>query len=104
MPRTIAGFRRALTAAGCGAAAIALSQRYNMDSRDGGQDERAGVVFSNEGIWECTLVGECTEVCPKHVDPAGAIQQAKIAATKDYFQKFLMPRVPAKAKAKVEAK
>ena len=74
-----------------GPAAIALAQRYNLDSRDGGQEQRAGVVFSNEGIWECTLVGECTEVCPKKVDPAGAIQQAKIAATKDYFKRFFMP-------------
>ncbi len=75
-----------------GPAAIALAQRYNLDSRDGGGRERAEVVASNEGIWECTLVGECTTVCPKKVDPAGAIQQAKIAATKDYFTGFLMPR------------
>jgi fumarate reductase iron-sulfur subunit len=75
-----------------GPAAIALAQRYNLDSRDGGQEQRAEVVYSNEGIWECTLVGECSVVCPKKVDPAGAIQQAKIAATKDYFKRFVMPR------------
>ncbi len=74
-----------------GPAAIALAQRYNLDSRDGGREERASVVFSNEGIWECTLVGECTEVCPKHVDPAGAIQQAKLSATQDWWKQILMP-------------
>ena len=45
----------------------------------------------HEGIWGCTFVGECTEVCPKDVDPAGAIQQYKLAATKDWFKSFLMP-------------
>ena len=49
------------------------------------------VLFSHEGIWECTFVGDCTRVCPKNVDPAGAIQQAKVTATKDWFQSVLMP-------------
>ncbi len=74
-----------------GPAAIALAQRYNLDSRDGAADERADVIFSHEGIWCCTFVGECTEVCPKNVDPAGAIQQAKVAATKDWFRSVLVP-------------
>jgi fumarate reductase iron-sulfur subunit len=74
-----------------GPAAIALAQRYNLDSRDGAAEERGNVVFSNEGVWECTLVGECTEVCPKKVDPAGAIQQAKLAASKDWAKRVLMP-------------
>ncbi len=74
-----------------GPAAIALAQRYNLDSRDGAADERGDVIFRHEGIWCCTFVGECTEVCPKNVDPAGAIQQAKVAATKDWFQSVLMP-------------
>ncbi len=74
-----------------GPAAIALAQRYNLDSRDGGADARADVIFSDEGIWDCTFVGECTEVCPKNVDPAGAIQQAKVKATKDWFHSMLVP-------------
>ena len=68
-----------------GPAAIALAQRYNLDSRDGGRSERIPVVFSSEGIWECTFVGDCSNVCPKNVDPAGAIQMAKISATMDFF-------------------
>ena len=46
-----------------GPAAIALAQRYNLDSRDGAQDERAETVASTEGIWECTFIGECSRVC-----------------------------------------
>ena len=74
-----------------GPAAIALAQRYNMDSRDQAQDERGDTIFSHEGIWECTFVGECSVVCPKNVDPAGAIQRAKIKATNDWFKSILMP-------------
>jgi fumarate reductase iron-sulfur subunit len=75
-----------------GPAAIALAQRYNLDSRDGAKDERAEVIFSGEGIWECTFVGECSVVCPKKVDPAGAIQQAKVQATKEWWLGWIMPK------------
>jgi fumarate reductase iron-sulfur subunit len=74
-----------------GPAAIALAHRYNMDSRDEGQDERAEIIGSHEGIWECTFVGECTRVCPKHVDPAAAIQRSKVQLTKEYFLSWLWP-------------
>ena len=72
-----------------GPAAIALAQRYNLDSRDEGNAERQRLIWSDEGIWDCTFVGECSEVCPKHVDPAAAIQQAKVEATNGYFLSFL---------------
>lgn len=75
-----------------GPAAIALAQRYNLDSRDEGAEERMDVLSQHDGIWGCTLVGECTEVCPKGVDPAGAIQRYKVSATMDYFKSLLMPR------------
>jgi fumarate reductase iron-sulfur subunit len=75
-----------------GPAAIALAQRYNLDSRDEGSAERLEVLSQHEGIWGCTFVGECTEVCPKHVDPAGAIQRYKLTATMDYMKSFIMPR------------
>ncbi len=74
-----------------GPAAIALAHRYNMDSRDEGQDQRAEIIGSHEGIWECTFVGECTRVCPKHVDPAAAIQRTKVQLTKEYFLSWLWP-------------
>jgi fumarate reductase iron-sulfur subunit len=74
-----------------GPAALALAQRYNLDSRDGAKDLRADVVASDEGVWECTLVGECSVVCPKDVDPAGAIQRAKLQSTQDWWKSVLMP-------------
>ncbi len=74
-----------------GPAAIALAQRYNLDSRDQGAAERMEILSQHEGIWGCTFVGECTKVCPKNVDPAGAIQQYKLTATKEWFKSLLMP-------------
>jgi fumarate reductase iron-sulfur subunit len=74
-----------------GPAAIALAQRYNLDSRDEGAAERREILSDHEGIWGCTFVGECTTVCPKHVDPAGAIQRYKLSAALDSLKSFLMP-------------
>jgi fumarate reductase iron-sulfur subunit len=75
-----------------GPAALALAHRYNLDSRDGGRDERQQAIWGEEGVWGCTFVGACSEVCPKSVDPAAAIQQIKVATTTDYFLSFLKPR------------
>ena len=54
-----------------GPAAIALAERYDLDSRDDGARERLDVLVEHDGVWACTFVGECSAVCPKHVDPAG---------------------------------
>ncbi len=75
-----------------GPAALALAHRYNQDSRDVGRSGREEVVASNAGIWECSFVGACSEVCPHGVDPAAAIQQTKIASSVDYFKNLLTPR------------
>jgi fumarate reductase iron-sulfur subunit len=74
-----------------GPAALALAQRYNLDSRDAGNADRQEALGSEEGVWDCTFVGECTEVCPKHVDPASAIQRGKITSMRDWYKKLLMP-------------
>jgi fumarate reductase iron-sulfur subunit len=74
-----------------GPAAIALAQRYNLDSRDQGSAERMNALSNSEGIWACTFVGECSTVCPKNVDPAGAIQRYKLASTADYFKSMVLP-------------
>ena len=64
-----------------GPAAIALAQRYNLRTR--GIRARPGPADGgarrlHDGMWGCTLqIGECTKVCPKNVDPAGAIQLYK---------------------------
>ncbi|MFW2177257.1 MULTISPECIES: succinate dehydrogenase/fumarate reductase iron-sulfur subunit [unclassified Moraxella] len=71
-----------------GPAASALAHRYNLDNRDTGASQRFSVLNKADGIWPCTFVGYCSEVCPKHVDPAGAIQQTKAAAV-PYWAKSL---------------
>ena len=75
-----------------GPAAIALAQRYNMDSRDEGASKRLDILSQHDGIWGCTFVGECTQVCPKHVDPAGAIQQYKLTSSIEWAKSVLLPR------------
>ena len=75
-----------------GPAAIALAQRYNLDSRDEGAADRLDVLIHPDGIWGCTFVGDCTRVCPKHVDPAGAIQRYKLTAAMDTLKSYLLPR------------
>jgi fumarate reductase iron-sulfur subunit len=75
-----------------GPAVIALAQRYNLDNRDEGAADRMSVLSEHEGIWGCTFVGECTKVCPKHVDPAGAIQRYKLTAAVESMKSFFMPR------------
>lgn len=74
-----------------GPAALALALRYNLDSRDKGNDQRRDVFSTDEGAMSCTFVGECTTVCPKNVDPAGAIQQEKILSVNDWYYSVLVP-------------
>ena len=75
-----------------GPAAIALGHRYNLDSRDHGQGER-NEIFREEGtVFSCSFANECSEVCPKNVDPAGAVNQAKFGAVIDWATSFVVPR------------
>lgn len=61
-----------------GPAALALAQRYNKDSRDAGRPMRLERAGAADGVWRCTLVGTCSEVCPKDVKPASAVQELKL--------------------------
>jgi len=74
-----------------GPAAIALGHRYDLDTRDEGQAERLQAMRDGE-IYACSYANECSEVCPKNVDPAGAIQQSKLLATLDWVQGLVLPR------------
>jgi fumarate reductase iron-sulfur subunit len=75
-----------------GPAAIALAQRYNLDSRDQGAPDRLDLLIHPDGIWGCTFVGECTRACPKDVDPAGAIQRYKLTAALQSIKALVLPR------------
>ncbi|WP_373496815.1 succinate dehydrogenase/fumarate reductase iron-sulfur subunit [Aquiflexum sp.] len=74
-----------------GPAALALAQRYNLDNRDQGQQVRMDELSTDEGIWHCTFVGECSVVCPKGVDPAGAIQRYKIQGATEWWKSLVLP-------------
>ena len=75
-----------------GPAAIALGHRYNLDSRDEGNRER-NEIFRGEGtVFSCSYANECSEVCPKSVDPAAAVQQGKALSLVDWAKGLVLPR------------
>ena len=77
-----------------GPAAIALGHRYNLDTRDEGTEERHE-IFRGEGtVFSCSYANECSEVCPKGVDPAAAVNQAKFGAVIDWAKGLVLPRAP----------
>ena len=69
--------------------------RYTVDSRDDGAKDRAVELYSTHGVYRCHFAGACSQVCPKGVDPALAIQLAK----KDAFLKSFGLRRPRQATA-----
>ena len=75
-----------------GPGAMALVHRYNLDSRDSGKEQRMPLVHAEEGVFNCTAVGYCSEVCPKKVDPANAVNINKTESAKDYFLRFVAPK------------
>ena len=79
-----------------GPAALSLGHRYNADNRDQGDEDRAAIINEKDGVWSCTFVGYCSEVCPKSVDPASAIQLEKVKGATDWAVSFIMPKKGAK--------
>ena len=75
-----------------GPAAIALAHRYNLDTRDQGQAQRNQVFREDGGVFSCSYANECSRVCPKHVDPAGAIQQSKLNNVIDWLTGLVLRR------------
>ncbi len=75
-----------------GPAAIALGHRYSLDSRDEGAAERNEVFRGDGSVFSCSFANECSEVCPKHVDPAAAVNQAKFSAVIDWATDLVLPR------------
>ena len=43
-------------------------------------------------MFSCSYANECSEVCPKHVDPAAAIQQAKALSLVEWAKGLVLPR------------
>jgi len=78
---------------------LAQSHRYNADSRDGGFSARKKVLATEKGPWKCHYAGECSQACPKGVDPARAIQLMKRQLVFEYLKLYKQP-CPSKVVAK----
>jgi len=50
--------------------------RYANDIKESNQKEHIDSVQTN-GVWDCTLCGNCTLVCPEHLDPKSDIQSLR---------------------------
>lgn len=60
-----------------GPAALNRAMTLIMDSRDGYRAERLRTVTGDDGAWRCRYIHACTAMCPKGLDPAGAIRRLR---------------------------
>ncbi|MEM0202365.1 MAG: succinate dehydrogenase iron-sulfur subunit [Archaeoglobaceae archaeon] len=63
-----------------GPAALVAAYRFNADSRDEGKEERLRIASESIGVWRCHSAMECSEVCPKQIEPAKAVQLLRRAS------------------------
>lgn len=57
--------------------ALLKALRFVDDSRDGATDERLAMVASEFGVFRCHTIFNCQLVCPKDLNPTGAISKLK---------------------------
>jgi succinate dehydrogenase / fumarate reductase iron-sulfur subunit len=60
-----------------GPASFVWADRFVVDSRDNSIEERMRLVSQIHGVWRCHTIFSCQEVCPKDIDPTGAIADLK---------------------------
>jgi succinate dehydrogenase / fumarate reductase iron-sulfur subunit len=60
-----------------GPAAFVKAYRFIADTRDSAQHERLGIVGCEDGVWRCHTVFNCSDACPKSVNPTYFIQYLK---------------------------
>jgi succinate dehydrogenase / fumarate reductase iron-sulfur subunit len=61
-----------------GPAALLQAQRFLADSRDRAGAERLAFLDDVYKLYRCRTIMNCTEVCPKGLSPARAIEQIKV--------------------------
>ncbi len=71
-----------------GPAALTAAYRFCADSRDRGSEERLEIVSADGALWRCHSAMECSEVCPKKVEPAKAIQLLRRKAAFNAIRKL----------------
>lgn len=62
-----------------GPAALLQAERFIVDSRDGAAAERLEFLDDVYKLYRCRTIMNCTEVCPKGLNPARAIERIKLA-------------------------
>lgn len=65
-----------------GPQALAQAYRYLADTRDEAWRERLAELDADGSPYSCHFAASCSYVCPKVVDPAGAIQRLRSALLK----------------------
>lgn len=65
-----------------GPQALAQLWRFTADVRDEAWEERLMIADDENGALKCHFAASCSAVCPKAVDPAGAIQMLRSALLK----------------------
>jgi len=56
-----------------GPTALLKACLFFMDSRDEAKAERKAILNSHLGLWQCHSIFNCTEACPKELNPLRAI-------------------------------
>ena len=64
--------------------ALTRAYRYTNDSRSDGGKEIVDAV-QEKGVWDCTLCGECTAVCPQGIDPKSDIQMLRMKSVQQGY-------------------
>lgn len=64
--------------------ALTRAYRYCTDKRENDAKTIIGHVQA-EGIWDCTLCGECTAACPKGIDPKMDIMMLRSASVQQGY-------------------
>ena len=66
-----------------GPAALAKAWRFVGDVREGRRVRRLEQLNEDNGMWDCTRCIQCTEYCPKGVNPLEQIESLRAAAIKE---------------------
>lgn len=63
-----------------GPQALLKALRFVDDTRDGATGERLAYLATDYGAFRCHTIFNCQQVCPKNLDPTGAIGKLKMRA------------------------
>lgn len=66
-----------------GPSALLQSLRFLLDSRDRGRIERMDGLQDPFSVFRCRSIGNCTWVCPKGLNPMGAIGRIRLELMKE---------------------